>query len=130
MKKSFIFALVFTSTISVFASSETVKCIQKAIPDKGYLVEMDKDSAVVSEITIAGPKVIANLVCSQMHPVTVPANQILNVFKCSEPSLTDAGYSFDLNIDALSSQLTGVLSEVHIKDLQTVANLECESLND
>jgi hypothetical protein len=84
-------------------------------------------SAQVTQETSRGPKVLANLACTQpteTRPSRPGQDRILAA--CFEPLIRDAGYSVILRVENGNGSTTSTLSQVTFAGSHPIAELVCQ----
>lgn len=130
MKLIFIALFSFSSVLA--QGAEIICQDQNGGPDHGFSIRFSKNltAALVESQSIAGPRIVAELVCQRPHNHG-PArpDQIISLAHCSEPELRDAGYTVVLQTGGLVGTLRAFLSEVTFAGSDPVATLRCRERN-
>ena len=112
----------------VAQADDEMKCRDvNAGPDHGYYIRISGDltSAQVSEQTFAGPRILANLVCSPQESRIQHPDQMVTIARCREPETADAGYSVVVRSGGFTGITMATLSEVTFFGTEQVASLLC-----
>ena len=120
-------AIVLSSTAAMAAAP--MRCVSvPATPDAGYVMTFSPrmDKVLVEEITIAGARKVASLVCSAQQSKRQSHPDQMFTTNCYEPYIRDGGYSAVLRIGGIAGFRDVVLSEVTIMGSKEVAHLKCK----
>ena len=126
MKKMIVGTLIALTCVT--SMSQAMNCKENGTGiDNGYNVYVSKDGkrAVVEEISIAGPKTLATLVCARSNVKAPCCDQEYVSLSCYEPNLKDIGYSFVVKQGGFAGLTTGTLSEISLVGSKQVAATTC-----
>lgn len=120
--------ITFAFALSAAAAQAELRCQDiNGGPDHGYAVLINKKvtKAKISETTIAGPRVLANLRCELTKERAQYPDQIITFAHCSEPELRDAGYSLVIKTGGFAGLTTAELSQITLAGAEPITSLIC-----
>lgn len=127
MKNLILSAAIALSSTAAFASS--LRCVTvPTAPDSGYVMTFSPrmDKVLVEQITIAGARKVASLVCSSQQQKGPRHPDQMFTTNCYEPYIRDGGYSAVLRMGGIAGFHDVVLSEVTIMGSKDISHLQCK----
>ncbi len=122
----------FLASSSAFASSgPSLHCVDNNLQgEQGYLAAISSDakSAVISEESLAGPRVIANLECQKPNqPEAGSGNTPYTALVCAEAVGGDTGFSLVIREGGFTGLITATLEKESLHGPSAIAQMSCHS---
>ena len=119
-------ALGFTST----AQAATLSCFDPQTVDHGFTIELNeaRDSAVIREASLAGPKDVATVPCSRIESDPLKAAPAQDTLKCQSKDTVDHGYVVTIRSASCAGEVTAKLEELSLAGPKLVGELVCQEL--